>query len=81
MCLNKLLHEEQIALMSYSAATDPLEIDRHGRTIEIIARRLSSFPYRHRPYFPRNATRGLTASPRLRPSVGLSIQNAQAWAV
>lgn len=77
MCLNQLLHDEQIALMRYSAATDPLEIDRCGRKVAVIGLRLGSFPYRHRPYFPRNATREPIASSRLRPSADLSTRNNQ----
>jgi len=77
MCLNQLLQDEQIALMRYSAATDPSEIDRYGRRIEIIGQCLRSFAYRHRPYFPRNVTTGLIASSRLRPSVDFSIRNHQ----
>ncbi|AIT82076.1 MULTISPECIES: hypothetical protein [Novosphingobium] len=81
MCLNQLLQDEQIALMRYSAATDPTEIDRYGRTIETIGLCLGSFPYRHRPYFPRNATGRLIAFSHLRPSADLSIRNNQAGAV
>ena len=73
MCLNQLLEDEQLALMHYSAATDPTEIDRYGRKIESLGRRLKSFPYRHRPYFPSNAGAGAIASSRSRRPAGFSI--------
>lgn len=54
MCLIQLLEDEQIALARYAAATNPSAIDRYGRLIEGIGRRLTAFPYQHRPYFPLN---------------------------
>lgn len=77
MCFNQLLHDEQIALMRYSSATDPVEIDRYGRRIEIIGRCLRYFPYRHRPYFPRNATKRLSASSILQLPTDVSNRTSQ----
>jgi hypothetical protein len=73
MCLNQLLEDEQIALMRYSAATDPTEIDRYGRKVESLGRSLKSFPYRHRPYFPPNAGAGAIAPSRSQRPVGFSV--------
>lgn len=61
MCLIRLLEDEQIALVRYAAATNPSAIDRYGRLIEGIRRRLTAFPYQHRPYFPLNRLRTQTA--------------------
>lgn len=81
MCLNQLLQDEQIALMRYSAAIDPVEMDKYGRKIAIIARCLGSFAYHHRPYVSRNAPRGEIASSRLLPSIDLAVRNNQDGAV
>lgn len=62
MCLIQLLEDEQIALVRYAAATNPSAIDRYGRLIEGIARRLTAFPYQHRPYFPLNRFAGANGS-------------------
>ncbi|WP_295325447.1 hypothetical protein [uncultured Sphingopyxis sp.] len=56
-----MLEDEQIALARYAAATNPSAIDRYGRMIEGIGRRLTAFPYQHRPYFPLNRLRTQTA--------------------
>jgi hypothetical protein len=50
MGLNKILHDEQIAMMRHSSATAPAEVNEHRREIDRIARTLSRFTYPHRPF-------------------------------
>lgn len=50
MNLNELLHIEQVHLMLRKDATSPAEIVAHGRKLANVALRLSTLPYKHRPY-------------------------------
>lgn len=50
MCINQLLRNEQITLMRYATATDPVMIDAHKRKLSIFERLLEAHPYPHRAY-------------------------------
>lgn len=53
MCLNRILKEEQIALMRYSAQAARFGVTTPNRRLGEIARELEPYPYNHRPYLPR----------------------------
>jgi hypothetical protein len=53
MCLNRILKNEQIALMRYSAASDPAEVGTYRRKLSLFGRQLNAHPYPHRPYSQR----------------------------
>jgi len=50
MCLNELLHNEQITLMRYAAASEPAVLDAQRRKLSMFAHMLEAHPYPHRPY-------------------------------
>lgn len=52
MCLNRILKDEQIALMRYSAEAARFGATIPNRRLDRIARELESYPYNHRPYLP-----------------------------
>ena len=58
MALNKILHDEQIAMMRHGSATAAADINEHRLEIDRIARTLSRFTYPHRPYLA-SAKRGV----------------------
>lgn len=50
MCLNRILKDEQIALMRYSAASDPAVARFYRSKLSLFGRLLEAQPYPHRPY-------------------------------
>jgi hypothetical protein len=50
MDLNRILKNEQIALMRYSAASDPAEAGIYRRKLSLFGRMLESHPYPHRAH-------------------------------
>lgn len=74
MCLNRILKEEQIALMRYSAQAARFGVTTPNRRLGEIARELEPYPYNHRPYLPR----GLSQV-RSSPSPNPSSPTALAW--
>ena len=50
MSLNKILHDEQIALMRHASATSLSELARQRGEIDRISAMLARFTYPHRPY-------------------------------
>jgi hypothetical protein len=50
MDLNRILKNEQIALMRYSAASNAAEAGIYRRELSVFGRLLKAHPYPHRPY-------------------------------
>jgi hypothetical protein len=50
MSMNKLLQEEQLAMMQYSGSKTPEDATRHLQRIEAVASQLTLHPYPHRPF-------------------------------
>ena len=52
MCLNQILHGEQIAMMRAGASRSLADRIRHRHDLSRFGEQLKSHPYPHRPYAP-----------------------------
>ena len=59
MSLNKILHDEQIALMRHASATSLSELARQRGEIDRISAMLARFTYPHRPYVSGRPSRSI----------------------
>lgn len=58
MSINQILKNEQITLMRYAAETDPIEVEKLRRKLNMFEHVLAAHPYSHRPYSLGNLAEG-----------------------
>jgi hypothetical protein len=58
MCPNKILFDEQVALIGCASTRDPARMRGYRQQIAVASRLLAAHPYPHRPYDPRAALAG-----------------------